>query len=68
MLKYDLSKILEKKPFFSFYKVGGWNIYVEKMYCTICVLKNTNILQKNIGTQTEPWLIAHPNNHCWQEQ
>jgi len=29
MSKYNLSKILKKIKFISFYKMGNWNIFVE---------------------------------------
>jgi hypothetical protein len=40
MLQYNLGKILEKKYFISFYKLRGWNIFVETNVMYMCTQKH----------------------------
>jgi hypothetical protein len=43
MLKYNLSKKLKKNCFISFYKLGGWNIFVEMNVMYLCTQKHKYI-------------------------
>jgi hypothetical protein len=43
MLKYNLSKILGKKKFISFYKMGDWSIFVEIIVMYLCIQKHKYI-------------------------
>jgi hypothetical protein len=45
MLKYNLSNVLERKYFISFYKVRNWSIFVKKNVMYMCI-QNKNIFQK----------------------
>jgi hypothetical protein len=48
MLKYNLNNILRENYFISFYKMGDWNIFVEKNVILMCIQKhkyNPKIIQ-----------------------
>jgi hypothetical protein len=73
MLKYNLKNILKKNYFISFYKVRGWNIFVETNVMYQCTKKKQLYFKNNfkiIYNIYESWryenqVISHSLNHVW---
>jgi len=73
MLKYNLKNILKNFYFISFYKVRGWNIFVETNVMYQCTKKKQLYFKNNfkiIYNIYESWryenqVISHSLNHVW---